>query len=190
MVTALQRTGTTLVGSSHQQDHLEEAGSLSGWARNGSLDNPDVGNVNESDYQDVFYVVGLGVPLVTNNSHQLDEMESRFNELVDRWQNETGMLSSVARKTAHPAYLEIIDMGRPAIPLILEELIQRPNHWSVALRAITGENPVSPDDAGYIQHVANAWIQWGTERGYIGELWTWNPVKNLDSLTLSATNTK
>ena len=190
MATVFQRTGTTLEGSSHQQNHLGEVGSVTGWARNGSPDNPDVGDVNESDYQGTSYAVGLIDPLVMSNSQQLDEVENRFNELVDRWIQETGMLSSVAKKSMHPAYREIIEMGDLAIPLLLRELMDRPGHWTAALRAITGEDPVPPESAGQMRRMADAWLIWGTERGYILEVCSWNPTGNSDSQILSGTNTR
>lgn len=189
MSTALQKTGTTLEGSSHQQDHRKDIGSVSGWARNGIFDQPDVEEFKVSNYQGISCAAGLVAPLVRNRSQQFDEVESRFNELMDRWIQVTGMLSSVAKKTMHPAYREIIEMGEPAIPLLLRELMNRPNHWTAALRSITSEDPVPPESAGYMQRMADAWLMWGTERGYIFEVCTWNPVRNSDSLILSGTNT-
>ena len=168
---------------------MEDVGSELGWARNGSFDHPGVVDINVVDCQGISNAVGPVAPLVTNRLHQFAEVESKFNELIDRWRQETGMLSSVARKTMHPAYGEIIEMGEPAIPLLLRELMNRPNHWTAALRAITGEDPVPPESAGYMQRMADAWLIWGTERGYISEICTWNPVRNSDSLILGGTNT-
>ena len=90
--------------------------------------------------------------------------EQLFRELVERWKNETGHLSSVARMTSHPSYLRIIGFGREGLPLILKELRERPDHWLVALNAITGEDP-SPDGANFLEAVA-AWIKWGESRGF------------------------
>ena len=190
MASVLQRMGSTLESGSHVQANLQGLEEEFGWAVNESHVNLDMRESKELKAQAQLFPTFMEAASITNSIGVSEVLETRFRSLVDRWENETGMLSSVARKTAHTAYQEIIEIGRSAIPLILAELIQRPNHWSVALRAISGENPVSPDDAGYIQHVTNAWIQWGTEHGYIGELCTWNPVKSLDSLTLSATNTR
>lgn len=58
-------------------------------------------------------------------------------------------------------------MGQAAVPLILEELWARPDHWGPALTAITGENPVPPEDAGRLGAMAQAWLQWGKDRGLI-----------------------
>lgn len=68
----------------------------------------------------------------------------------------------------HPAYQQIIGMGRTAIPYILEELAERGGHWFWALRAITGENPVDGSDQGDVEKMKLAWLQWGVREGYDG----------------------
>jgi hypothetical protein len=87
-----------------------------------------------------------------------------FHEQAERWRNETGHLSSISRMTSHPSYLRIIGLGREGLPLILKELRERPDHWLVALNAITGEDP-TPDGANFRDAVA-AWIKWGETKGY------------------------
>lgn len=57
-------------------------------------------------------------------------------------------------------------MGKPVVPLILRDLEKSPDHWFWALRAITGEDPVKPEQRGRMQQMAQAWIQWGKEYGY------------------------
>ena len=39
-------------------------------------------------------------------------------------------------------YQQIISKGEGIVPLILEELKERPSHWFWALEMITNENPV------------------------------------------------
>lgn len=90
--------------------------------------------------------------------------EQLFREQVERWKNETGHLSSITKMTSHPSYLRIIGFGREGLPLILQELRERPDHWLVALNAITGEDP-APDGASFREAVA-AWIKWGESKGY------------------------
>jgi hypothetical protein len=64
------------------------------------------------------------------------------------------------------AYQQIIGMGEPAIPLILDEFERRPSHWSWALTAITGDDPVPESARGRLKEMAAAWLQWGREKGY------------------------
>ena len=93
--------------------------------------------------------------------------ESEFRPLADQWREETGALSSVSQITMHPAYQRIIDMGERVIPLILQELEERRDHWFRALHAITGENPVPPEAAGNVRLMTESWLNWGREKGVL-----------------------
>jgi hypothetical protein len=64
-------------------------------------------------------------------------------------------------------YQQIIGMGTAAVPLILEELRHEPDQWFWALECITEENPVPREDAGRVRAMADAWIRWGAERGFV-----------------------
>jgi hypothetical protein len=79
------------------------------------------------------------------------ELETTFLQLTEQWQRETGMLSVVSKISMHPAYQRIIGMGQPVVPLIMRELEREPDHWFWALSAITGVNPVKPEQKGRLQ---------------------------------------
>ena len=66
----------------------------------------------------------------------------------------------------HPAYQEIISMGTKIVPLLLSELKKNPLYWLAALSAITGENPVKPEQRGRVKQMASAWMEWGRNQGY------------------------
>ena len=91
---------------------------------------------------------------------------SNFTELAKQWKTETALLSNMAKKTSHPAYQRIICMGEPAVPLMLKELEKSPTHWFIALRTITGDNPVKPENRGRILLMAQDWLKWGYAHGY------------------------
>jgi hypothetical protein len=67
----------------------------------------------------------------------------------------------------HPAYQEIIGMGRDALPLILFELERKVDHWFWALRSITGIDPVRPEHRGDLNAMAADWIRWGSNQGIL-----------------------
>lgn len=92
--------------------------------------------------------------------------ERRFAELADQWRANVGAISSTTRRIADPAYLAIIALGDAAIPLLLKDLEREPNHWFHALRTLTGENPVRPEQRGNMRAMADAWVAWGREQGY------------------------
>ncbi|HDY67966.1 MAG TPA: hypothetical protein ENH85_09265 [Candidatus Scalindua sp.] len=91
----------------------------------------------------------------------------KFQELKSRWEVDTAILSSITEIAMHPAYQQIIGMGRNTIPLILAELKERPGHWFWALKSITGEDPVLPEQRGRIKEMTKAWLNWGRDKGYI-----------------------
>jgi hypothetical protein len=94
-------------------------------------------------------------------------VERKFSALAEEWRNATMLSSSSTDRLSHPAYLKIIGMGPAAIPLILRELEQHGGHWFLALRSITDADPVQPEDAGKIKTMAEAWIRWGKQNGYL-----------------------
>lgn len=95
---------------------------------------------------------------------------SQFHTLASEWRHATATIANVARKSQHLAYQRIIGMGEAAVPLILSELSQRgPGDWFWALTAITGENPITPEIAGNMNLMTEAWLKWGVKAGYLSE---------------------
>lgn len=92
-------------------------------------------------------------------------LETTFSELTEKWRKETQMMSSITKKSKHPAYQEIISMGTPVLPLILRELKRQPDHWFWALVAISEENPVSAESN--FDRAVETWLEWGKNRGLI-----------------------
>ena len=95
------------------------------------------------------------------------DLAKRFRILADQWKRRTLHLSSVMAMAEDPAYQEIIAMGEAAVPLILKELERDLDHWFFALSRITGANPIPKASAGKVREMAEAWLSWGRERGYI-----------------------
>ncbi len=93
--------------------------------------------------------------------------QERFIELTKRWRSEVRTVSSTTERVLNSAYQDIIGMGRPVLPLIFRELEVNGGHWFWALRHITQENPASPEDAGNIQKITDAWLRWGREHHYL-----------------------
>jgi hypothetical protein len=98
-------------------------------------------------------------------SRQRQSVAERFRELVGIWKAGTAPLSSATEMATHPAYQQIIGLGRDAVPLLLRELQREPDHWFWALKAITGVDPVEPRQRGQIGEMAEAWLRWAREQG-------------------------
>jgi hypothetical protein len=93
----------------------------------------------------------------------------KFQKLVTQWRIERGARSSITETVIMPAYQTIIGMGQSAVPLILAQLRSEgddPDQWFWALQAITGENPVRPEDQGNFQKMAEAWLRWAERDVY------------------------
>ena len=92
--------------------------------------------------------------------------EEHFLKLLSEWRKETAFQSSPRIITSHPAYQQIIDIGKPALPFIFEDMRENGGWWYPALRAITGANPVPKDARGNRALNDEAWLRWGREHGY------------------------
>jgi hypothetical protein len=101
-------------------------------------------------------------------------LDQKFTELAAQWRQETRHLSLMSDIVMNTAYQKIIGMGTPVVGLILQDLKRQPDHWFWALRSITGENPVEPNDdlrsvvdhRGRVGQMADAWLEWGRQNGY------------------------
>ena len=100
-------------------------------------------------------------------SRQWANPNLRFSNLEKEWEDNTAGLSSITEIAMHPSYQQIIGMGTLALPLIMHEMSIKPNHWFWALKSITGEDPVPPEQRGNIKNMTDAWLNWGQTQGYI-----------------------
>lgn len=110
---------------------------------------------------------GVGRRRVAPATKQKETTAEKFQRLRAQWRAETVFLSSTTERISHPAYLAIVAMGEGVVPLLLQDLSQRPAHWGPALSAITGARPAPPSQAGDIRAITNAWLRWGLEHGYL-----------------------
>ena len=95
------------------------------------------------------------------------DVRNRFHRLAADWKQRSRYLSNSAQMAMLAPYQRIIGMGMDAVPLILEELKREPDQWFWALEAITDEDPVAPEAKGKVALMAQAWIEWGKQRGLL-----------------------
>ena len=91
-----------------------------------------------------------------------------FAYLRDAWRKERGPSSWVEEMTACPSYIQIMHMGPRVVPCIIEQLRREgdnPDHWYVALEALTGVDPVPESAYGDATKIAQAWLEWANEEG-------------------------
>jgi hypothetical protein len=95
--------------------------------------------------------------------------EDEFNTLATAWKIQTGHFSTTFHKVNNTNYLKIIGMGEKALPYILRDLEEAPEHWFVALNSIAKPeiNPVNEEDFGDMTQMSKAWVNWGRENNII-----------------------
>ena len=111
---------------------------------------------------------GLRRPVPT----EPEAVRLRFEELKVRWKKETSILSSITSIVAHPAYREIIALGMPVLPYILDEMERRPGWWFDAIMEITDIDPLEHQQhrqeelAGNLDRLTKAYLEFAEERGW------------------------
>ena len=113
------------------------------------------------------HVRGLGYGQYADAVEVQPADRARFTELADQWEQETVLLSNSAQAAAHPAHRQIVSMGEPVVPLILERMRSQGGHWFHALGEITGAAPVAPGARGDIAAMQQAWLDWGGRNGVV-----------------------
>ncbi len=91
----------------------------------------------------------------------------KFHNLAEKWKEETLVTSSVSEIESNPSYLEIIKMGKKILPYIFQDLKFDHAFWFHALEEITRYNPIKYAHRGYVNLMAEDWLKWGEEYGYI-----------------------
>jgi hypothetical protein len=104
---------------------------------------------------------------IVNGADVEATLRARFEQLREQWEEATGILSNPDRRAAHPAHQAVIALGMPVVPLLLRDMEARYTHWFMALRAITGENPVRREHAGRVPLMVEDWLAWGRQRKLI-----------------------
>jgi hypothetical protein len=105
--------------------------------------------------------------IVIEAKAQPEDVRAKFDRLAEQWRWETKTMSSTTDRVLHPAYQDIIGMGESVLKYIFLDMQRNGGHWFWALRHITHDNPVPPQDAGKIQRMTEAWLRWGRERRYL-----------------------
>jgi hypothetical protein len=96
-----------------------------------------------------------------------ERIEDHFRRLSAVWEGAVGHLSSMTAASKHPPYQEIISLGQAVVPLLLRDLEENETRWFIALRRISGANPIPPSAAGNIPELVKAWTRWGRDNCYL-----------------------
>jgi len=95
--------------------------------------------------------------------------DAAFRASLDLWKRDTTFYSDPSRIVDHPGFRAITAMGNASIVPLLEELAEFP--WigiCAALQVISGAIlDIAEKDYGKIPVIAEAWLRWGYDNGYI-----------------------
>ena len=103
---------------------------------------------------------------IGNELTRSEPFEAQFCTLRDEWVADTRYSSSGIEIINHVAYLRIIAMGMDVVPLILQELRKRIDHWFWALFIIIGHDPVPLEDRGNLEKMRDAWLRWADSQTF------------------------
>jgi hypothetical protein len=92
---------------------------------------------------------------------------AKFRQQAELWKDETIHISSLTEMENHRAYQEIIGMGQPVVPLILQELVNDPDWWFMALDALVDAPPSLEEANGNLIKLSTKWIEWGKSNGHL-----------------------
>jgi GAF domain-containing protein len=111
-------------------------------------------------------------PTGLSNSKSIDQVNSKsidqeFYDLAIAWKQETKSLPILRDKFQNRYYRQIIALGNQAVPLLIKELQEKPDHWFYALESILGISPVKDEDRGDISCMVESWIEWWEQKGYV-----------------------
>ncbi len=85
---------------------------------------------------------------------------------LDSLEQETRKMSSSAAMQSMPSYRAILQTGKKAVPDLLQAL--RDGRVMVPammlLSQITGADPVKSQDRGKVSKMADAWLEWASEK--------------------------
>jgi hypothetical protein len=95
-----------------------------------------------------------------------EAVRQQFDRLAGEWERRTRNMSSIGEIVSHKAYQDIIRMGEPVIPLILDRMSRKQSFWFHALMHIAKPDvdPVTPEMYGDMSVMTQAWLAWGAKR--------------------------
>lgn len=103
--------------------------------------------------------------LIDGRSVEFATPESKFEALALTWAEKNAGQSVV--NYYQLSLMQIIGMGREALPFIFERIARGEGKWVFALKCITGEEAETPDMQGNPQRVIDAWLKWGVSHGHV-----------------------
>lgn len=94
------------------------------------------------------------------------ELFEKYDELINKWEDETAMLSSVSQMIEYDSYKELESLGPEIVPFIISDFYHGDyHHLTHLIDKFSVEEVVIPDrDFGRISRIANFYVWWGLDK--------------------------
>jgi len=96
--------------------------------------------------------------------YQSATIEKQFHEYREKWIHDTKYSSSMQLAALHPVYRKIIELGRPVVPYLINDMKSTGTHWFIALSAITDADPILEQHAGDVTSMIQDWVNWNNNQ--------------------------
>ena len=111
----------------------------------------------------------LPLTAIINGREQVyNNIAEKFHALARVWSDYNAGRS--VTEYQHAAYLQVIGMGRDAVPFLLREIARGNGNWLLALKYITGAVVTNPEMRGDFDAIRRSWNDWGIANGFGDEL--------------------
>jgi hypothetical protein len=116
------------------------------------------------DYPSIWPTESISIRFGNNDNHPhyrpgKDRLREKFNGYAEEWIKDTAKSSFMA--SPHTAFLKILTLGEPILPILIETLPTSPRRWLLPLRLIAKDNPVKENAT--MQEAVDAWLDWWEE---------------------------
>lgn len=100
------------------------------------------------------------------------DVKAAFDERADRWAAHCGKIAFSSKTSDYlscPAYREIVEMGEPVVPFIIERYRTDALPWSFALQEITGVPMMKSPADHKPKELKKRWIEWWEQKQREGQ---------------------
>ena len=110
----------------------------------------------------------LNSPLNERNEYTKILSLREFLKLKKAWKEEIIFESNLNNIFSNSNYINIIKIGKTALPWIIKDLKKGGGYWFVALNKITGINPIKEENRGVYEQMRKDWLEWA-DKNYLNE---------------------
>jgi hypothetical protein len=118
----------------------------------------------------------------------MNEIDARLEELHQKWRAETSFQSNIKRILENENYKQIVALGPPVVPFIIERIRSKTSFLVFALFEIMPDKVVVPENyRGRFEKICNLWVKaWDAEHpptaeslSVAAQVCVYNAVKSL-----------